>query len=80
MIAMIGIIGMTGPGAGVRCGACESHEVTVDEVEHDGWLWIAECRHCDHRWTKRVEPAVAEASRPVVRVQRVSRAGVATAA
>jgi len=53
---------------GVHCGACGSAEVVTDTVEHRGWLWIAECRHCDHRWTRALGPTPEAAARPIARV------------
>jgi hypothetical protein len=84
VIGIIGSHGNHGSGFGVRCGACESREVTVDQVEHGGWLWIAACRHCDHRWTRRMEPALdpalTTAAHPTARMQPARRAEVASAA
>lgn len=35
------------------CPVCGSHEVMHDEVLESSTLRLAECRHCDHRWTAR---------------------------
>jgi hypothetical protein len=34
------------------CAICGSHELHIDAVERSGWLLLAECAHCDHRWTQ----------------------------
>jgi hypothetical protein len=46
---------------------CGSREVHSDAVEHDGWLVLAECARCDHRWTQplREGPALVRALRSV---------------
>ncbi|HVN36804.1 MAG TPA: hypothetical protein VMW19_01355 [Myxococcota bacterium] len=45
-------------GAGsVRCRVCGSPEVHTDRVLDGEELWLAECLHCDHRWTARAAPA-----------------------
>jgi hypothetical protein len=42
-----------------RCVVCGSREVRTDAVEQRGWMLLAECPHCDHRWTQALpEPAV----------------------
>jgi len=52
-----------------RCLVCGSREVHTDAVEQRGWVLLAECPHCDHRWTQPLpEPAPAPASRGVLRV------------
>jgi hypothetical protein len=35
------------------CPVCGSQEVMHDEVAESSTLQLAECRHCDHRWTAR---------------------------
>ena len=37
---------------GPACAVCGSREVRLDAVEHGGWLLLAECPRCDHRWTQ----------------------------
>jgi hypothetical protein len=37
---------------GPACPVCSSREVRFDAVEHDGWLLLAECPRCEHRWTQ----------------------------
>ncbi|MHA7837719.1 MAG: hypothetical protein ACX98W_09695 [bacterium] len=36
-----------------RCRVCDGVDVVCDEVAHAGWLRLAHCRRCDHRWTER---------------------------
>ena len=56
-----------------RCLVCGSSEVRTDEVVNRGWVLLAECAHCDRRWTAPAEfgaaPHVALA-RPVRRSTR----------
>lgn len=33
------------------CPLCGSHEVMRDEVFEVSTLQLAECQHCEHRWT-----------------------------
>jgi transcription elongation factor Elf1 len=35
-----------------RCLVCGSSEVRTDEVIDRGVVLLAECPHCDHRWTR----------------------------
>ena len=35
-----------------RCIVCGFTEVFTDEVVDRGWVLLAECPHCDHRWTE----------------------------
>ena len=54
-----------------RCVVCGSREVTTDEVADvaQRWVLLAECPHCDHRWTESVgAPTVSAAVRPPARV------------
>jgi len=37
----------------LRCRACGFGEVRTDEVLERGWVLLAECPHCDHRFTIR---------------------------
>jgi hypothetical protein len=37
----------------VRCPCCSGTEVRTDEVVDRGRLYLAECPHCEHRWTSR---------------------------
>lgn len=39
----------------VGCPVCGSHELMHDEVVASGTLKLAECQHCDHRWTAQSE-------------------------
>ncbi len=34
-----------------RCRVCGCDEVCTDDVLDQGWLQLAECPRCDHRWT-----------------------------
>lgn len=48
----------------LRCRACGFGEVRSDEVLDRGWVLLAECAHCDHRWTVReTTPAPAPSRR-----------------
>jgi hypothetical protein len=54
-------------GLGVRvssCAVCGSREVETDAVEHGGWLLLAQCPRCDHRWTQALyePPALVRAA------------------
>ena len=63
---------------GPACAVCGSREVRLDAVEHGGWLLLAECPRCDHRWT---QPHRELALRAPVRVASGAlRAEVANAA
>ena len=55
--------GLVQPGPGHACAVCGSRDVQVDAVEQRGWLLLAECARCDHRWTQtlREEPAPVRA-------------------
>jgi hypothetical protein len=53
-----------------RCLVCGSSEIRTDEVIDRGVLLLAECRHCDRRWTGPPEPTRAPL---VVRVRPVRR-------
>jgi len=44
------------------CSVCGSREVRIDAVEQSGWLLLAECPRCDHRWTQRFAGATARAA------------------
>ena len=35
-----------------RCTVCGFTEVFTDEVVDRGWVLLAECPRCDHRWTE----------------------------
>jgi uncharacterized Zn finger protein len=54
------------------CAVCGSREVRTDAVEQGGWLLLAECPRCDHRWTQRL----CEAPAPVRAPARVAAAAV----
>ena len=53
--------------AGLRCPVCRSAEVALDAVERGPQVWmeLAECGHCDHRWTR---PEPPRAVRGLLRV------------
>jgi hypothetical protein len=57
-----------------RCLVCGSREVRTDEVVDRGFLILAECPRCDHRWTDRAPDGAARARaqsvRPALRVVR----------
>jgi len=66
-----------------RCPVCHSAEVAFDAVERGPqvWMQLAECGHCDHRWTL---PEPARSVRGVVRAvegagRAVSREGARAA-
>ena len=60
-----------------RCLVCGCSEVRTDEVLDLGWVFLAECPRCDHRWTRvGGTQAVAIRARPALCVSR----GVADAA
>ena len=42
-----------------RCSVCGFTEIITDEVVDRGWILLAECPHCDHRWTETLQPALA---------------------
>lgn len=48
-------------GAPLRCPVCRSARVALDAVERGPqvWLELAECGHCDHRWTRPEPPRPA---------------------
>jgi hypothetical protein len=47
------------------CPVCGAREVRSDAVEHRGWLLLAECPRCDHRWTQPLPEAPALTRAPV---------------
>ena len=57
-----------------RCLVCGSSEVRTDEVVDRGLVLLAECPHCDHRWTRSMPddtaPARVSRVRPALRVAR----------
>ena len=60
-----------------RCLVCGSSEVRTDEVVDRGFVLLAECPRCEHRWTggaPQVEPLAP------ARSSRLAAAEVATAA
>jgi hypothetical protein len=65
---------------GAECAVCGSREVRTDAVEHGGWLLLAECPRCDHRWTQRVSEAPAPARAPARVAAAAVRPEVANAA
>ncbi len=42
-----------------RCLVCGFTEVFTDEVVDRGWVLLAECPRCDHRWTERAAAPLA---------------------
>ncbi len=58
-----------------RCLVCGFSEIRTDEVVDRGVVFLAECPHCEHRWTS-LEPiavaAVPESSPAPTRYQRVA--------
>ncbi|HKA14634.1 MAG TPA: hypothetical protein VKH41_06425 [Myxococcota bacterium] len=64
---------------GAACGVCGSREVHTDAVEQSGWILLAECPRCDHRWTEPLRAAPAS-GRAAVRVAAAMRPEVANAA
>ena len=55
-----------------RCLVCGSTEVRTDEVVERGIVFLAECAHCDHRWTSPL-PEVAPDRRPIPLVRFARR-------
>ena len=57
-----------------RCLVCGFSEIRTDEVVDRGVVFLAECPHCDHRWTS-PEPIAAASAPPTspapARYQRV---------
>jgi hypothetical protein len=58
-----------------RCLVCGSSEVRTDEVVDRGFLLLAECSRCDHRWTEEAPDDAARTRsvrsvRPALRVVR----------
>ncbi len=54
----------------VRCLVCGCSEVHTDEVFDHGWLLLAECPRCDHRWTRSdAPPARTIRARPAVHLR-----------
>ncbi len=51
-----------------RCRVCGCNEVRTDEVLDRGWLQLAECPRCDHRWT-----SCGEMPARTIQVRRVLR-------
>jgi hypothetical protein len=58
-----------------RCQVCGFSEIRTDEVVDRGVVFLAECPHCEHRWTS-LEPiavaAVPGRSPAPARYQRVA--------
>jgi hypothetical protein len=55
----------------IRCLVCGCSEVRTDYVLDLGWIFLAECPRCDHRWTHTGEPpARAIHARPALRIHR----------
>ncbi|MGI9431049.1 MAG: hypothetical protein ACR2PQ_02490, partial [Myxococcota bacterium] len=42
-----------------RCSVYGFTEIITDEVVDRGWILLAECPHCDHRWTETLKPVLA---------------------
>jgi hypothetical protein len=59
---------------------CGSSEVQRDAVEHSGWIELAECPRCDHRWTQRLSEAPIPARAPLRVAAASMRPEVASAA
>jgi len=59
---------------------CGSREVRADAVEHSGWLLLAECPRCDHRWTQALKEPPALVRAPLRAGEREMRPEVASAA
>ena len=51
-----------------HCRVCGCDEVCTDDVLDQGWLQLAECPRCDHRWTSCGEPPAR-----TIQVRRVLR-------
>ncbi len=51
-----------------RCRVCGCDEVRTDDVLDQGWLQLAECPRCDHRWTSCGAPPAR-----TIQVRRVLR-------
>ena len=45
-----------------RCLVCGFAEVKTDEVIDRGLVLLAECQHCEHRWTRRLPGTLAGVS------------------
>jgi hypothetical protein len=63
-----------------RCLVCGFREVRTDVVIDRGLVLLAECPHCDHRWIRSAEPALAvesAAPRPQLRRAPPPLAGAA---
>jgi hypothetical protein len=56
-----------------RCLVCGSREVHTDAVEQHGWVLLAECPHCDHRWTQLLPDPTPAPARGVLRVAPAAR-------
>ena len=66
-----------------RCSVCGFTEIITDEVVDRGWILLAECPHCDHRWTETLQPVLAvdaPAPRGVAAPVRVARPAAPAAA
>ena len=73
-------MGVSGNRLSIRaasCPVCGSRELHTDAVEHGGWLLLAECPRCDHRFT---QPYGAISAHAVVKVAARVRPEVANAA
>jgi hypothetical protein len=53
-----------------RCRVCGFSEIRTDEVVDRGVVFLAECPHCDYRWTS-LEPITAASVPPTAGDQRV---------
>jgi hypothetical protein len=67
----------------LRCQVCGFSEICTDEVVDRGVVFLAECPHCEHRWTSlepiavadvpEIAPAPARYQRVTARVAREDR-------
>jgi ribosomal protein L37AE/L43A len=57
-----------------NCPVCGSREVERDAVEQVGWLLLAECARCDHRWTQRSDLPSREMVRAAAPLAEVANA------
>lgn len=66
-----------------QCGVCGCESLRIDEVAFQGWMLLAECPRCQHRWTEALSDSTpTRRSRPsrVVAAASARAAGHAEAA